>query len=255
MKIVSWNINGVRACAQNGLLDFIRNESPDIIGLQEVKALESENPIALDLAGLGYRIFWNAADRRGYSGTAIFSRLEPVRVSVGLGTYWDDREGRVVTAEYPHFTVVNVYTPNSKDTLERLPERMEWDRAFADYLRELERTKPVIFCGDLNVAHRPIDLANPKQNEHSHGFTPEERAGMDRFIEYGFIDTFRHLHPDEPGHYSWWSYFARSRSRNIGWRLDYILISSALREHLRDASILSTILGSDHCPVVAVLDI
>ena len=255
MKIVSWNVNGIRSCVQKGFLDYLRAESPDVICLQEVKATETENPITLDLHDLGYRIAWHSAEKKGYSGTAVFTRMEPVDVTVGMAPHWEDREGRVITVQYPACTLVNVYTPNAKRELERLPGRMEWDRTFCEYLCELERTSPVILCGDLNVAHQSIDLANPAANRGNAGYTPEERSGMDRYVAHGFVDTFRAIRPDEPGQYSWWSNFAGSRARNIGWRIDYVLVSGILRERIREAFIRQEVMGSDHCPVGVVLDI
>lgn len=251
MKLISWNVNGVRSAIQKGLVDFLRKEKPDVLCLQETKATREQS----GLEGMPWNLFWNAPpDRPGYSGTAILSKAEPLAVRSGIGIRKHDGEGRVLTAEYADFYLVNVYVPNSKRGLERLPYRTkEWDVDFLAYLKRLERSKPVVFCGDLNVAHRPIDLANPKANEKNHGFTPEERAGFDRLLEAGFVDTFRDLHPEETGRYTWWSRLNRCRERNIGWRIDYFLVSRSLRPRVRQAKIYADVEGSDHCPVGLVL--
>jgi len=252
MKLVSWNVNGLRACVKKGFIDFIEKEQPDIFCLQEVKAKPDQVDLGLNLT---YRAFWNPAEKPGYSGVALYSKTEPLQVTSGLGLEAHDREGRVITAEYGDFFLVNVYTPNSQNELRRLPYRQnEWDPAFRAYLKQCRKKKPVIFCGDLNVAHQEIDLARPKQNERSAGFTREERNGFDRLItEDGFIDTFREFETG-PGHYTWWSFRGGARQRNVGWRIDYVCLSPELRPRLKNAWILPGIMGSDHCPVAIELD-
>ncbi len=250
-KLVSWNVNGLRAVLKKGFLDFVREVDADVICLQETKCRPEQVHNEFELAG--YHQFWNSAEKKGYSGTAIFSRLEPVNVTTGIGIADHDNEGRVLTAEYDGFYLVNVYTPNAQRTLDRLPYRQEWDVAFLDYLKGLEAAKPVIFCGDLNVAHTEIDLANPKTNQQNAGFTPEERAGFDRIVAAGFIDSFRDLNPDVRARYSWWSYMNQARTRNIGWRIDYFCLSASLKGRLKHADILHDVHGSDHCPVTLEL--
>ncbi len=250
MRLVSWNVNGLRAAIRNGFLDSVASMNPDILCLQETRVSPHEINVGLP----GFHQFWNTAKKRGYSGTAIFSRTEPLGVSYGLGMPEHDAEGRVITLEYEKFHLVNVYTPNAQHELTRLDYRQQWDAAFLSYLAGLERTRPVIFCGDLNVAHKEIDLKNPRANEHNPGFTIEERTGFDRFIAHGFIDTFREFN-QEPDNYTWWSYRFRAREKNIGWRIDYFCISKALRPALKNASIYKDIYGSDHCPVGIELDL
>ena len=250
MKLLSWNVNGLRAALRNGLLDYLAHESADVVCFQETRC---DIDAAAPLAGGSYHIFLNPARRPGYSGTAILSRVVPQAVFYGIGLPEHDDEGRVLTAEYADFYLVNVYTPNAKDGLLRLPYRQVWDAAFLAYVRTLEKTKPVVFCGDLNVAHTPLDLARPKQNVGNKGFTVEERAGFDAYVGAGFCDTFRVFEPG-PGHYSWWSRMAGARTRNIGWRIDYFLVSAALRPRLRSAFIRTQVTGSDHCPVGIELD-
>ena len=250
MKLISWNVNGFRAILKNGFNDFVLSANPDIICLQETKVHPSQININLNC----YHQFWNAAERRGYSGTAIFSKAEPQALTYGLGISHHDKEGRLITAEFMDYFLVNVYTPNSKRGLLRLDYRtQQWDPDFFTYIKMLEKNKPVVVCGDLNVAHKEIDLANPRQNRRNAGFTYEERASMDRVIEAGFIDTFREFEKG-PGHYSWWSYIGRAREKNVGWRIDYFLISPELRPRLQNAFILPEVTGSDHCPVGIVLD-
>ncbi len=244
MKLVSWNVNGIRAVLGKGFHDFLAASEADIVCLQETKARADQVDAVFD----GYEVIWNAAERPGYSGTAILTKSKPLSTHLGIGHEDHDREGRVITAEYRDFYLVNVYVPNSKRDLSRLPYRQSWDRDFLAYLKKLEEKKPVVWCGDLNVAHMPIDLARPKGNEKNHGFTLEERAGFDAFVEAGFVDTFRTLQP-EGGHYTWWSVMGGARARNIGWRIDYFLISPALRKKLKDAFIWPHVMGSDHCPV------
>lgn len=245
VKLISWNVNGLRAVMRRNFLEFLDDERPDVLLLQETKCgpdnVETLWPSA-------YRTFWSTAERKGYSGTALFSKTPPLSVSTGIGCPEHDREGRVVTAEFDGLFVVNVYVPNSQRGLTRLDYRQEWDRAFLAYLRKLQRRKPVVFGGDLNVAHTEIDLANPKSNVRNHGFTVEERAGFEAFLKAGFIDTFRQFEPG-PGHYTWWSVMTNARARNVGWRIDYFLASEALRPRLRRAWIRPDVTGSDHCPV------
>ncbi len=250
MKFISWNVNGIRACAKKGFLDYLQIENPDIIGLQEVKAKEDQNPILAELNDLGYEVYWHGADRPGYSGTAVFTKKIPLNVELGLdGAIDTDNEGRVLTLEFPDFYFTTVYTPNAKPDLARLPYRQRWDRVFHEHMKMLETKKPVIFCGDLNVAHQDIDLKNPKANHGNAGFTDEERAGFQTFVDHGFVDTFRHFYPDMPEAYTWWSNFGGARSRNVGWRIDYHMVSGILVPSLRNAFIRPEILGSDHCPV------
>ena len=245
MKFISWNVNGLRSILKKNFLEFLKKERPDVLCVQEIKC-GAEN--VEQLWPPAYATYWNCATRKGYSGTAIFTRMPPVNVTNGVDILEHDGEGRVQTAEFKDFFLVNVYVPNSKRDLSRLTYRQKWDRDFLGYLKNLEKRKPVIFCGDLNVAHTEIDLANPKSNAHNHGFTPEERAGFTAFVNAGFVDTFREFEKG-PGHYTWWSVFSGARARNIGWRLDYFLISKALRPRLKSAFIRHKILGSDHCPV------
>lgn len=248
MKLVSWNVNGIRAVVKNGFIDAVTGMNPDILCLQETRVQKDQ--YSLDLPG--YRQFWCSARKKGYSGTAVFAKREPSAVSYEMQIPDHDGEGRVITLEYEDFYLVNVYTPNAQHELVRLDYRQRWDEDFLAMLKRLEQTKPVIFCGDLNVAHKEIDLKNPKANERNPGFTIEERSGFDRYIENGYIDTFREFN-QEPGNYSWWSYRFNSRARNIGWRIDYFCISHSLRPRLEDAFILKDIMGSDHCPVGIIL--
>lgn len=247
MKLVSWNVNGIRAIMKKEFEESIEDLSPDILCLQETKA----HPEQLDnkVQELGFEhIYWNSAERKGYSGVAVFSKIKPLSVDYGIG-HPVDNEGRVITVELEDFYLVTVYTPNSKDDLSRIPLRYnEWDPKFLEHCKKLEKKKPVVFCGDLNVAHKPIDLKNDKPNEGKKGFTKEERERFSDFIEAGYIDTFRHLHPDEEK-YSWWTYMGGARSRNVGWRIDYFLISEKLKDRLKSAEIHNEIYGSDHCPV------
>lgn len=245
MKLISWNVNGIRSSLKTGFTDFVRDCQPDILCLQETKAGAEKIDIGLP----EYAPYWNNAKKLGYSGTAILSKVKPLSVQKGIGVAKHDDEGRVLTAEFADFHLVNVYVPNSKRELERLPYRTkEWDVDFLKYLRNLEAHKPVVFCGDLNVAHQEIDLTHPKTNHKSHGFTPEERAGFNEIVNAGFVDTFREFHK-EGGHYTWWSPFNNCRARNVGWRIDYVCISPSLRPRLSEAFILKDVMGSDHCPV------
>lgn len=245
MKLVSWNVNGLRACVKKGFLDYFEEVDADIFCVQETKLQEGQ--IQLDLEG--YHQYWNYAEKKGYSGTAVFTKDKPLEVKYGLGIEEHDKEGRVITLEYDDFFLVNVYTPNSQRELKRLDYRMTWEDDFRDYLKELDLDKPVILCGDLNVAHKEIDLKNPSSNKRNAGFTDEERGKMTQLLDTGFVDTFRHFYPDKEGAYTWWSYITRARDRNAGWRIDYFIVSDRLKDKLKDAQIHSEILGSDHCPV------
>lgn len=250
-KYISWNVNGLRACLGKGFMDFFNAAGADAFCLQETKLQAGQIDIELP----GYRQYWNYADRKGYSGTAIFSKDEPVSVSYGIGVPEHDTEGRVITLEFDGHYLVTCYTPNSKDQLARLPYRMVWEDAFKDYLLGLRAKKPVIFCGDLNVAHEEIDLKNPKTNHNNAGFTDEERLKFGQLLESGFTDTFRYFYPDKTDIYSWWSYRFRARERNAGWRIDYFCVSNDLRDRLAGASIHTEITGSDHCPVELLIEL
>lgn len=251
MKFISWNVNGLRACYGKGFEEAFRTLDADFFCLQETKMQEGQ----LDAAFEGYRSYWNYAEKKGYSGTAVFTRREPLAVTYGLGAEEHDREGRVITLEMEDFFLVTVYTPNSQDELRRLDYRMEWEDAFRQYLLGLDARKPVVVCGDLNVAHREIDLKNPKANRRNAGFTDEERGKFQALLDAGFVDTFRYFYPDLEGIYSWWSYRFRAREKNAGWRIDYFLVSARLTERLQEAKIHTEIYGSDHCPVEVVLDL
>ncbi|MFR0077857.1 MAG: exodeoxyribonuclease III [Blautia sp.] len=245
MRLISWNVNGIRACLKKGFAEYFQEADADIFCIQETKCQEGQ--VELDLPG--YHQYWNSALKKGYSGTAIFTKQEPLSVSYGIGVQEHDQEGRVITLEYEGCYFVTVYTPNSQSELARLSYRMDWERDFLRYLEGLEEEKPVIFCGDLNVAHQEIDLKNPKTNRKNAGFTDEERACFTRVLQSGFIDTFRYFYPDQEGIYSWWSYRFRAREKNAGWRIDYFLVSPSLRDKLVDAKIHTQVMGSDHCPV------
>ncbi len=249
MKLISWNVNGLRACVEKGFLDFFKEADADIFCIQESKLQEGQ--INLELPG--YHQYWNYAEKKGYSGTALFSKEEPLSVFYGIGNPVHDTEGRVITAEYPDFYVVTVYTPNSQRELTRLSYRMEWEEAFLLYLKKLEEKKPVIFCGDLNVAHKEIDLKNPKTNRKNAGFTDEERSCFTRLLEAGFVDSFRYFYPEKEGVYSWWSYMFKAREKNAGWRIDYFVVSEVLKDRLLGADIHNEVFGSDHCPVELTL--
>ncbi len=250
MKLLSWNTNGIRAAMKKGFTEFVASEMPDMLCIQETKAQPEQVDIKLD----GYTQVWNAAEKKGYSGTAVFTRHQPLGTVSGIGVQDYDREGRVITVEYADFYLVTVYTPNSQRELLRLEYRMDWDREFLRYLEKLDAVKPVIFCGDLNVAHTEIDLANPAANRRNAGFTDEERSGLSAILGAGFIDTFRHF-TKEPGHYTWWTYRYNARARNVGWRLDYFCVSAVLIEKVRRSYILQDVTGSDHCPVGLDIDI
>ena len=250
MKLISWNVNGLRACCDKGFRDAFKALDADFFCLQETKMQAGQ----LDLNFDGYQSYWNYAEKKGYSGTAIFSRHTPLNVSYGIGIDEHDHEGRVITLEMPKFFLVTVYTPNSQDELKRLDYRMKWEDDFKNYLLELDARKPVIVCGDLNVAHKEIDLKNPKTNRRNAGFTDEEREKFSQLLEAGFTDSFRHFYPDREGIYSWWSYRLQASEKNAGWRLDYFLVSNRLKDQLTGADIHTTVFGSDHCPVEVDID-
>ncbi len=248
MKLISWNVNGLRAAIRKGFMESFEGLNPDIMALQEIKLSEGQLDLEID----GYEMYYNYAEKKGYSGTAVFTRVKPLNVTYGIGIEEHDNEGRVICCEFEKFYFVTVYTPNSKRKLERLEYRMKWEDDFRDYLNDLKAKKPVILCGDLNVAHKEIDLANPSTNRKSAGFTDEEREKFTVLLDNGYIDTFRMLYPDKE-EYSWWSHFAKSRERNIGWRIDYFVISDDIKDEVEDATIHQDILGSDHCPVGLIL--
>ena len=251
MKLISWNVNGLRAVLGKGFLDYVAQESPDVLCRQETK-LQPEQAV-FDLPG--YHRFFNSADKKGYSGTAILTRTEPLSVTYDFGGDEHRHEGRIITAEFPQFYLVCCYTPNSQDGLKRLDYRMRWEDDLRDYLRELDQTKPVVYCGDLNVAHREIDLKNPKTNRQNPGFSDEEREKMTRLLEAGFVDTFRYINGDVTDRYSWWSYRFHAREKNVGWRIDYFIVSQRLADKVKAADIRSEIYGSDHCPVLLELEV
>ena len=251
MKLISWNVNGIRACLTKGFEDFFKEVNADVFCIQETKCQEGQ----VNLKFNGYKSFWNSAEKKGYSGTAIFTKKEPISVNYGIGIKEHDKEGRVITLEFEKFFIVNIYTPNSKRELERLNYRMVWEDAIRKYLIKLNKIKPVIMCGDLNVAHKEIDLKNPKTNRHNAGFTDEERNKMTKLLEEGFTDTFRYLYPDEIDKYTWWSYMGRAREKNVGWRIDYFIVSNNIKNKIREAKIYSEIYGSDHCPVELEIDV
>ena len=245
MKLISWNVNGLRACMQKGFLDYFKQADADIFCLQETKMQEGQ--LELDLPG--YFQYWNYAEKKGYSGTALFTKEKPLQVTYGIGVEEHDHEGRVITAEYKDFYVVTVYVPNSQRELARLDYRMKWEEAFLAYLMGLREKKPLVYCGDLNVAHQEIDLKNPKTNHQNAGFTDQERNCFTKVLESGFLDTFRYFYPDQKEIYSWWSYMGQARAKNVGWRIDYFVASEALKGRLADAGIHAQVMGSDHCPV------
>ncbi|MCR4842564.1 MAG: exodeoxyribonuclease III [Eubacterium sp.] len=251
MKFISWNVNGLRACVKKGFEDFFNEIDADIFCLQETKLQEGQ----IDFEPEGYNAYWNYAEKKGYSGTAVFSKQEPVSVRYGMGIEEHDHEGRVITLEFPDFYFTTVYTPNSKQQLERLEYRCRWEDDFRAFLKELDKEKPVVVCGDLNVAHKEIDLKNPKTNHHNAGFTDEERGKFTELLEAGFTDSFRHLYPDREQIYSWWSYRFHAREKNAGWRIDYFVISDRIADRINEASIHTEVMGSDHCPVELDIDI
>lgn len=249
-KLISWNVNGLRACMQKGFEKVFNDFDADVFCLQEIKLKEGQ----IDFSPKGYYCCWNYAEKAGYSGTAMFAKDKPVSVRYGMGIEKHDSEGRIITAEFEDFYVVTCYTPNSQNELKRLDYRMEWEDDFKEYLKGLEKDKPVIICGDLNVAHKEIDLKNPKTNRKNAGFTDEERAKMTALLNDGFTDTYRYFYPNEEGRYSWWSYRFHAREKNAGWRIDYFIVSKSLESRLKSAEIYSDVLGSDHCPVGLVID-
>lgn len=250
MKLISWNVNGLRACVEKGFVDIFKELDADIFCVQETKMQVGQ--LELDLPG--YEQYYNYAEKKGYSGTAVFTKKTPLSVAYGIGVEEHDKEGRVITLEYEKFYFVTVYTPNAQNELKRLDYRMEWEKAFLAYLKGLEEKKPVIFAGDLNVAHKEIDLKNPKANHHNAGFTDEERGAFSHLLENGFVDTFRHFYPERMDIYSWWSYRFKAREKNAGWRIDYFVVSERLKEKLISADIHTQVMGSDHCPVELVLE-
>ena len=245
MKLISWNVNGIRACVNKGFKDFFNQINADIFCIQETKC----QPGQIELEFEGYKSYWNSAQKKGYSGTAIFTKKEPINVTYGIGIEEHDQEGRVITLEFENFYMVDIYTPNAKRGLERLDYRQIWEDEIKKYLLRLNETKPVIMCGDLNVAHKEIDLKNPKSNRGNAGFTDEEREKMTQLLNAGFIDTFRYLYPEKEDAYSWWSYMGKARERNIGWRIDYFIVSDQIKNKIKEAKIYPEIMGSDHCPV------
>lgn len=245
MKLISWNVNGIRACVNKGFVNFFQEIDADIFCIQETKC----QPEQIELEFDGYKSYWNSAERKGYSGTAIFTKKEPITVTYGIGIEEHDKEGRILTLEFEEFYLVNNYTPNSKRGLERLGYRQIWEDEIRKYLLKLNETKPVIMCGDLNVAHKEIDLKNPKSNRGNAGFTDEEREKMSQLLEAGFTDSFRSLYPDKENAYSWWSYMGRAREKNVGWRIDYFIVSNDIKKKIKEATIYPEIMGSDHCPV------
>lgn len=250
MKLISWNVNGLRACLGKGFADYFFASGADVFCVQETKMVRGQAEFEPE----GFFQFWNSAEKKGYSGTAVFSKIAPLNVAYGIGAEEHDREGRVITLEFEAFYLVTVYTPNSQRELTRLSYRMTWEDAFADYLCALDEKKPVVVCGDMNVAHEEIDLKNPKTNAQNAGFTLEERGKLTALLNRGFVDTFRRLHPDEADRYTWWSYMRRSRDRNIGWRIDYFLVSERVADNVARADIDADIMGSDHCPVILELE-
>lgn len=251
MKLISWNVNGIRACINKGFKDFFNEIDADIFCIQETKCQKDQ----IDLEFEGYTSYWNSAEKNGYSGTAIFTKQKPISVTYGIGIEEHDKEGRVITLEFEKFYMINIYTPNSKRELERLEYRQIWEDEIRKYMLKLNENKPVIMCGDLNVAHKEIDLKNPKTNRHNAGFTDEERNKMTELLDAGFVDTFRVLYPDKENAYSWWSYMGHAREKNVGWRIDYFIVSKSIEKCIKEAKIHSEILGSDHCPVELEIDI
>ncbi len=250
MKLISWNVNGIRAVIKKDFWEFFKKENADIFCIQETKMQEGQAEISVE----GYEQYWNSAEKKGYSGTAIFTKIKPKKVTYGMGIEEHDKEGRIITLEFEKFYLVNCYTPNSKRELERLDYRMIWEDEFRKYLINLNKEKPVIMCGDLNVAHQEIDLKNPKTNRRNAGFTDEERSKMTELLSNNFVDTYRYLYPDKTDAYTWWSYMGRAREKNIGWRIDYFIVSNDIKEKIKEAKIHSEVYGSDHCPVELVID-
>lgn len=245
MKLISWNVNGIRACVNKGFIDFFKQMEADLFCIQETKC----QPDQIELEFKGYKSYWNSAEKKGYSGTAIFTKNKPIAVTYGIGMEEHDKEGRIITLEFEEFYLVNNYTPNAKRGLERLAYRQIWEDEIRNYLLKLNEKKPVIMCGDLNVAHKEIDLKNPKTNRGNAGFTDEEREKMSQLLEKGFLDTFRYLYPNKEEAYSWWSYMGRAREKNVGWRIDYFIVSQDMKDKIKEATIYPEIMGSDHCPI------
>ena len=250
MKLISWNVNGIRACVNKGFIDFFNKIDADIFCIQETKCQKGQ----IELEFEGYESYWNSAEKKGYSGTAIFTKIKPLTIKYGIGKEEHDKEGRVITLEFDKFYMVNIYTPNLKRELERLDYRMIWEDEIKKYLLHLNKIKPVIMCGDLNVAHKEIDLKNPKTNRHNAGFTDEERNKMTELLDAGFTDSFRYKYPDKENEYSWWSYMGRAREKNVGWRIDYFIVSNDIAKKIKDATIHQEVYGSDHCPVELIID-
>ena len=250
MKLISWNVNGIRACVNKGFIDFFNKIDADIFCIQETKCQKGQ----IELEFEGYESYWNSAEKKGYSGTAIFTKIKPLTIKYGIGKEEHDKEGRVITLEFDKFYMVNIYTPNSKRELERLDYRMIWEDEIKKYLLHLNKIKPVIMCGDLNVAHKEIDLKNPKTNRHNAGFTDEERNKMTELLDAGFTDSFRYKYPDKENEYSWWSYMGKAREKNVGWRIDYFIVSNDIAKKIKDATIHQEVYGSDHCPVELIID-
>ena len=250
MKLISWNVNGIRACVNKGFIDFFNKIDADIFCIQETKCQKGQ----IELEFEGYESYWNSAEKKGYSGTAIFTKIKPLTIKYGIGKEEHDKEGRVITLEFDKFYMVNIYTPNSKRELERLDYRMIWEDEIKKYLLHLNKIKPVIMCGDLSVAHKEIDLKNPKTNRHNAGFTDEERNKMTELLDAGFTDSFRYKYPDKENEYSWWSYMGRAREKNVGWRIDYFIVSNDIAKKIKDATIHQEVYGSDHCPVELIID-
>ena len=250
MKLISWNVNGIRACLTKGFEDIFKKLDADIFCIQETKCQKGQ----IELEFEGYESYWNSAEKKGYSGTAIFTKIKPLTIKYGIGKEEHDKEGRVITLEFDKFYMVNIYTPNSKRELERLDYRMIWEDEIKKYLLHLNKIKPVIMCGDLNVAHKEIDLKNPKTNRHNAGFTDEERNKMTELLDAGFTDSFRYKYPDKENEYSWWSYMGRAREKNVGWRIDYFIVSNDIAKKIKDATIHQEVYGSDHCPVELIID-
>ena len=255
MKLISWNVNGLRAVINKGFKDFYNTINPDIICLQETKMQQDQISIDINEMFKDRYVYWNSAEKKGYSGTVVISKIKPINVTYGIGKEEHDKEGRIITLEFDKFYLVNCYTPNSKRGLERLDYRMEWEDEIRNYLLNLNKIKPVIYCGDLNVAHNEIDLKNPSSNHHNAGFSDEERSKMTELLNAGFIDTFRYKYPDKTGAYSWWSYMFHARENNAGWRIDYFIVSDSIKDRIEDAKILSEVMGSDHCPVELDIDL
>ena len=251
MKLISWNVNGIRACLNKGFLEFFKQEEADIFCIQETKC----QPDQIELKFENYQSYWNSAEKKGYSGTAIFTKEEPINITYGIGIEEHDKEGRIITLEYEKFYLINNYTPNSKRELERLEYRQKWEDEIRKYLLKLNKKKPIIMCGDLNVAHKEIDLKNPKQNRKNAGFTDEERNKMTELLESGFVDTFRYLYPEKENEYTWWSYMGKAREKNVGWRIDYFITSKEIENKIKEAKIHQEILGSDHCPIELKIEI